>query len=95
VKKSNSKKIQDLVEKFLDLKEAQRQAQEEVADLRAKLIETLGDEKALLVGDEFLVTVSERSRSDIDREKLKVRLGKEFDDFQNRSTYTVLDVKPV
>lgn len=60
--------------------------------MRSELIEALGDENSALVG-EYLLILSERVRTDLDKEALQQELGDKFREFQRESTYSVLDIK--
>lgn len=92
--KTNNKKTQAMVEKFLDIKNLINQKNEEMQSLRSELLKLLSDDGSMVVGDEFIVTRTERSRSDFDKEKLKEALGSKIDEYKIKSTYTVLEVKP-
>ena len=61
--------------------------------MRAELFEALGDEASALAG-EYIIIASTKTRTDLDKEALQVELGERLKEFQKKSTYKTLDIKP-
>lgn len=92
MKISRSKMIESKALRFLDLRNSIKELGQEIETLRTELMGTMGDSNALSVGD-FVLLISERIRTDLDRKSLEQFLGEELDQFINESTYKTFEVK--
>lgn len=85
----------DLVEtahNFAIIREQIRMLEQTQKIMRQELIEALGDQNSALIG-EYLIILSERIRTDLDKDALQKELGDKFQEFLKQSTYSVLDVR--
>ena len=92
MKKITREKTVLLVSDFHSMREASKKLDTAMATIRAELMAALGEDSSALVGD-FILLVSEKTRTDLDKAALQSELGERLKEFQKRSTYKTLEVK--
>lgn len=85
-------KLIALANDFADIRETMKAMERRQKDLRASLVAALGDDNSAMIG-EWLLVLSERVRTDLDKDALAEALGERFKEFQRASSYEVLDIK--
>lgn len=82
----------EMAANFASLREQAKEIEKAQKEMRNALIAALGDEQSALIG-EYLIILSERVRTDLDKDALAIELGDRFSEFQKQSSYQVLDIK--
>ena len=83
-----------MAEELFDLIEKRKEIERKETALKAHFKNLLGESKSLMVGGYF-ISLSERLRTDLDKEKLRTELGSRLSEFEKISSYNVLDLKKV
>jgi len=92
MKTIRSQAVIDQVELFNELREEQKKIEANLKIIREALMEVLGDEHSAKAG-EFLLLVSDRVRTDLDKEALAAEFGDKLKNFQKQSSYQILEIK--
>ena len=72
--------------------ESRKTAEKEEKELKEFFKQTIGADGSLQVGD-WLVIVSEKSRTDLDKKALVVEYGDKIKAFEKTTTYSMVEVK--
>jgi hypothetical protein len=92
MKNIKSAKVQSMVSDFVAMRAREKEVAAQLKELRTSLLAALGDADTAQVG-EWLLLRSDRTRVDLDKEGLKAALGEKLKEFENRSSYEILEVK--
>lgn len=83
------------VEKALNLLkmiEQRKMIEKAEKELKDHFKDLLGEDSIIIVG-EVVISLSERTRTDLDKKALAAELGDKIKQFEKSSTYQVMDVK--
>lgn len=92
MKTIRSQKVIDQVELFNNLRAQEKEIQNNLKVIRLSLLEVLGEESSAKAG-EFLLLVSDRVRTDLDKKALAADLGEKIKDYETETSYQILEVK--
>jgi hypothetical protein len=82
--------VETLIAEFNEAKVLIKQLEEQKANAEARLRELLGSAELGLIAGVERLKISSRTRTDLDRETLKVAFPEAFDACSKSKTYTVL-----
>jgi hypothetical protein len=92
MKTIRSQNIIELVARFDEARAIEKSVQAELKNMRESLIAAMGDEASAKAG-EFLLLLSERVRTDLDKKALAADLGDKLKTYEKASTYQILEIK--
>ena len=92
MKTTTNKKTISKVELLEETIRMRRELEKLERSLKSELYDLLGESPNLKAGN-FLVIVSERERTDINRDKVKIILGDKYDEVLDTKKYKQLDVR--
>jgi len=85
---------QELAQQLFELIEKRKEIEKAEAKLKEHFKTRLSTERPYQIGI-FMFFLTERSRTDLDKERLRGELGSRYSDFEKVSTYNVMDLKKV
>ena len=94
LKISKSKDFESQVARARELRDQINAMTKELKPLIDQIEERMGDDMSAKVGD-FLLILTERERTDLDKKALALKLGDELKAFEKKVSYTVLDIKKI
>ncbi len=92
MKTIRSKEIIDLAERFEAARQQEKELQAALKTMRDSLMAALGDEASAKAG-EYLLLVSDRVRTDLDKKALTEALGDEIKQYEKKISYQILEIK--
>jgi len=94
MKTTENKTIIGLVERLAGIIEMRRTLEADEKEVKSAIKDILaGFEVNVLGAGDFVVILSDRTRTDVDKKKLKVELGERYAEFETKTDYQILEVK--